>query len=165
VGTIINAKDDDIPYSYWNLSGAMYAYLFIELTKLGIDVVGESQLVGYPSQFPDVSMMNWNNGKPNSRYWILKLLKDNFSPGDKLAVTVVNGADIISQGLITKTGKKILLINPHNKEVKINLPSDLKDAMVFYVDMNTREEPIAQMQLKANTITLQPFAVMVVNMK
>ncbi|HTS45631.1 MAG TPA: hypothetical protein VMH01_14630 [Puia sp.] len=165
VGTIINAKGDDIPYNYWNLSGAMYAYLFIELTKLGIDVVGESQLVGYPSQFPDVSMMNWNNGKPNSRYWILKLIKDNFRTGDKLAGTVVNGADIISQGFTTKTGKKILLINTRNKEVKINLPLDLKDAMVFYVDVNTREEPISQMQLKANTITLQPFAVMVVNMK
>ena len=48
---------------------------------MGIDVAGESQLVGYPSQFPDVSMMNWENGNPNARYWILKLLKDNFGPG------------------------------------------------------------------------------------
>lgn len=116
-GTIIGSNTgDDIPKIYWNLSGAMFAYLFIELTKLGIDVVGESQLVGYPSQFPDVSMMDWNTGKPNSRYWILKMIKDNFSAGDKLAGTIVGSADIISQAFITKSGKKILLINPRNKE-------------------------------------------------
>src|SRR5246127_2959057 len=38
-----------IPTSYWNLAGAMYAYLFGELTQIGIDVAGESQLVGFPA--------------------------------------------------------------------------------------------------------------------
>ena len=60
-----------IPGSYWNLAGAMYAYLFGEMTRLGIDVAGESQLVGYPTQFPSVSMVDWTNGKPNPRYWVL----------------------------------------------------------------------------------------------
>ncbi len=47
----------------------MYAYIFlVELTKIGIDIAGESQLVGYPTQFPDVSMVNWNTGNPNARY-------------------------------------------------------------------------------------------------
>ena len=73
-----------IENSYWNLAGAMYAYIFGELTKIGIDVAGESQLVGFPTQFPSVSMVDWNNGKPNARYWVLKLLHDNFGPGDKL---------------------------------------------------------------------------------
>ena len=40
-----------IPDSYWNLSGAMYAYVFAELAKMGIEYAGESQLVGYPTQF------------------------------------------------------------------------------------------------------------------
>ncbi|SRR5579871_630628 len=31
-----------IENSYWNLAGAMYAYLFGELTKIGIDVAGEA---------------------------------------------------------------------------------------------------------------------------
>jgi len=48
-----------IPNAYWNLSGAMYAYLFGELSRIGIDVAGESQLVGYPTQFPSVSMVDW----------------------------------------------------------------------------------------------------------
>ena len=29
------------PATYWNLAGAMYAYLYIELAKQQIDVVGE----------------------------------------------------------------------------------------------------------------------------
>src|SRR6202142_1532341 len=53
-----------IPDSYWNLAGAEYAYIFMQLTQLGIDVAGESQLVGYPTQFPSVSMVDWNDGKP-----------------------------------------------------------------------------------------------------
>jgi len=31
---------------------------------LGIDLAGESQLVGYPTQLPSVSMMDWIDGKP-----------------------------------------------------------------------------------------------------
>src|SRR5438046_8762843 len=61
----------------------MYAYLFGQLTELGIDVAGESQLVGFPTQFASVSMVDWNNGKPNARFWVLKLLHDNFGQGDK----------------------------------------------------------------------------------
>ena len=47
---------------------AMYAYIYLELTKMGVDVAGESQLVGYPTQFPSVSMMDWENGKPNHAF-------------------------------------------------------------------------------------------------
>ena len=78
------AMPDRIPHRYWNAAGALYAFLFVELSKFGVDVIGESQLVGYPSQFPSVSMIDYNNGKPNARYWVLKLIKDNFHPGDKL---------------------------------------------------------------------------------
>ena len=49
-----------IPPAYWNLAGSLYAYLYIELSRLQIDIIGESQLVGYPTQFPSVSMMNWD---------------------------------------------------------------------------------------------------------
>lgn len=166
IGTIIGANSGDaIPKEYWNLSGAMFAYLFLELTKLGIDVAGESQLVGYPTQFPDVSMMNWQNGNPNARYWILKLLKDNFGLGNKLVNTAVVSSDVISQGFITAKGKKILLINPRNKEVKINLPAETKNAMAFVVDVSTGENAAAQLQLDNDSIVLKPFAVAVLQLK
>src|SRR4029079_15601880 len=111
IGSILRSPQviKPIDAHYWSLSGATYAYIFLELTKLGIDIAGESQLVGYPTQFPDVSMMNWETGNPNARYWILKLLKDNFGPGDKLVATSLSYGDVISQGFITAKEKKILL--------------------------------------------------------
>jgi hypothetical protein len=136
----------------------------LELTKMGINVAGESQLVGYPSQFPDVSMMNWENGNPNARYWILKLLKDNFGPGDKLVSTSLSGGSIISQAFLTSKGKRILLINPRNKEATINLPAEAQNAMAGYVDMSTGENPIAEKQLQKASITLKPFAVTVLQL-
>ncbi len=82
-----------IPDSYWNLSGATYAYVFGQLAAQGIDIAGESQLVGYPTQFPSVSMVDWNTGAPNARFRVLELLKNNFGPGDKL-VQVASGSSI-----------------------------------------------------------------------
>jgi hypothetical protein len=163
IGTIIGAKGNDIPGEYWNLSGAMFAYVFLELTKLGIEVVGESQLVGYPSQFPDVSMINWENGKPNARYWVLKLLKENFGPGDKLVQTNCSNKDIIVQGFITPKGKKILLINTRKKEVTISLPPGIKDGTTTFVDVDN-SDGLEQMQGTGNTIILKPFAVEVITL-
>src|SRR5580698_4760022 len=126
-----------IPAAYWNLSGATYAYLYIELAKLGVDTVGESQLVGYPSQFPSVSMVYSTNGKPTARFTVLQLLKTNFGPGDELADTEVknNGlpADtdaIASQAFITAGGRKLVLINQRNREIAVELPKECAGAML-----------------------------------
>ncbi len=167
IGVILRSPWISVPiaYSYWNLAGAMYAHIFLELTKLGIDVAGESQLVGYPTQFPDVSMMNWENGKPNARYWVLKLLIDNFGPGDKLVSTKGNSSVVDSQGFITKEGKKILLINKRNEEIQIHLPKEAKDSWVSYVDIVTHENPPSKEQLNGSIIKLKPFSVAVINLK
>ena len=34
-------------------------------------------------------MMDWTTNKPNARFWVLKLIKDNFHPGDKMVETDV----------------------------------------------------------------------------
>ena len=55
-------------------AGGMYAYLFGEMSKMGYDILGESQLVGSPpipewdipdAQFSGVSMLNWTTGRKN----------------------------------------------------------------------------------------------------
>ena len=167
IGVIIRSPEVSGPIAdnYWNLAGAMYAHIFLELTKIGIDAAGESQLVGYPTQFPDVSMMNWENGKPNARFWVLKLLKDNFGPGDKLVSTNVNAPNIAVQGFVTKAGKKILLINKKNEEIELQLPAEANDAQVSLVDIITRENPPSQVPLTSNTIKLKPFSVAVIKLK
>jgi hypothetical protein len=161
IGTIIN---DSPTREYYSLSGALYAYIFLELTKMGIDVAGESQLVGFPSMFPDVSMTDWETGNPNARFQVLKLIKDNLGPGDQLVETV-SGSGIETQAFITAKGKKLLLINKRNREVQVKLPEDLKGAVADYVDESTNGLPSSREALMSNVILLKPFAVAVVRLK
>ena len=170
IGSILRSPqvNKPIPKEYWNLSGAMFAYIFLELTRLGIDVAGESQLVGYPTQFPDVSMMNWETGNPNARYWVLKLLKDNFGSGDKLVTTGFKGGypeGVISQAFSTKKGNKLLLINSRNKEAQLALPDNANGATLSVVDVSTMDNPPATSTLSAANVTLKPFSVAVVQFK
>jgi hypothetical protein len=166
IGTIINANSgNDIPENYWNESGSMYAYVFLELTKMGIDVAGESQLVGYPSQFPDVTMIDWENGNPNARYWILKLLKENFGPGDKLVKTSFSGGGVFCQAFITTKGKKLLLINYQDKAAQVNLPGAIGNGAEEWVDGGTGENPPSKAILDTSKLTLNPFAVAVLELR
>ena len=166
LGVILRSPEvsGPIAYDYWNLAGSMYAHIFLELTKIGIDVVGESQLVGYPTQFPDVSMVNWENGNPNARYWVLKLLIDNFGPGDKLVSTGINTSVVAAQGFITKEGNKILLINKRNEGIQVQLPMNTQNSWISYVDVTTRENPPVKVKLTSNTIKLRPFSVAVIKL-
>jgi len=159
-----------IPPAYWNLSAALYAYLYIELAKLGVDVVGESQLVGYPSQFPSVSMIDWTNGKPNARFTVLELLKNNFGPGDDLAATEVrsNGlpADanaIEAQAFVREGHRKLLLINQRNREVAVELPKECMGASVQSIG-GTSPDTVKQILGEAKA-RLLPFSVSVVTLK
>jgi hypothetical protein len=72
------------PDTYWVWSGGVYAYVFSHLANMGIEVVGESQLVGYPGQYPSVSMVNYTTGMPNARLRVLQLLQKSFKLGDTL---------------------------------------------------------------------------------
>ncbi len=157
------AHPDKIPALYWNAAGSLYAYLYAELAKQGIDVIGESQLVGYPSQFPSVSMIDWNNSKPNARYWVLRLLKDNFHPGDQLVTTTAtNGKDVTAQAFVTATGKKLLLLNKRNRAIDITLPAGAENGQLLTVDQASGEGPARTGKQQGNQLTLAPFAVTIV---
>lgn len=153
-----------IPNSHWNLSGAMYAYLFAELAREGIEVAGESQLVGYPTQYPSVSMVDWNTGQPNARYWVLKLLHDNFGPGDKLVATGNASPFVYAQAFLTRDGRrKVLLINKRDRMAEFSLPGGA-GAHEAYVDQTTAFHPPASAQLNGDVITLRGLAVAVVTL-
>lgn len=158
-----NKPHDDIapPDLYWNLAGALYADLFVQLSKLQIDIIGESQLVGYPTQFPSVSMMDWRTNKPNARFWVLHLIKDNFHSGDALVETSVSGEhaeDITAQAFATSTGRKLLLVNKRNRSIEVPLP-DSAGAKVLTVDIATEDGPARSIQPEQGKIKLAPFAV------
>lgn len=151
--------------AYWNLSGALYAYLFAHLAHLGIDVVGESQFVGYPTQFPSVSLVDWDTGQPNARFWVLKLLHDNFRPGDKMVSTSLDSPFLYAQAFVTAQGKhKILLVNKRDRPFEIVLPG-AEGAQAQLVDQTTSFQPPASSTLTGNRITLGGFAVAVVTLE
>ena len=153
-----------IPNSYWNLCGSLYAYLYVELAKRGVEVAGESQLVGYPTQYPSVSMVDWETGQPNARFWVLKVLRDNFGPGDKLVETDSSPSYVYAQAFVTPEGKrKILLLNKRNRAFDVALPG-AEGAELQLVDQTTSFQPPASSTLKANQITLGGFAVAAVTL-
>jgi len=156
-----------IPDSYWNLAGAEYAYIFSELTHLGIDVAGESQLVGYPTQFPSVSMVDWTNGKPNARIWVLKLLHDNFGPGDKIVEIAPIGPFapahpyVYASAVVTKEGKrKMLLVNKHNGNFELTI-AGASGGQLDYVDVTTGFQPPTSIKVTSDDLTLHGFSVAV----
>jgi len=148
-----------IPASYWHLTGAMYAYLFGEMSKMGIDVAAESQLVGYPTQFPSVSMVDWTTGQPNARWQVLKLLRDNFGPGDKLVETQLANPYVYALGCITREGKRrLLLVAKRDRAFELAVPG-ASGGRLEVVDQTTAAGPPASRKLESDAVALGGFAV------
>ncbi len=153
-----------IPNSYWSLTGAVYAYLFGEFTRMGVDVAGESQLVGYPTQYPSVSMVDWNTGKPNPRYWVLWLLKNNFGPGDKVVEMQGGNRFVYTLPVITKDGKKrVLFVNKRNRTMKVTIPG-ARGGELLYADQTTGFQPPASEKLNSDEVTLRGYCVAAVTL-
>jgi len=159
-----------IPDSYWNLSGAMWAYLYGHLAAIGIDMIHGSELIDYPGQVPSATLVDWETGQPNARYWVLKLLRDNFGPGDRLlaprSVEEYSGPDpgaqVYAQGFISPQGeRKVLLVNKRNKALALRIPGaaggDLQK-----VDQSTTT--VERRALSSNALELPGLAVAVVTL-
>jgi hypothetical protein len=158
-----------IPNSYWSLTGAMYAYLFGEFTRMGIDVAGESQLVGYPTQFPSVSMVDWNTGEPNPRFRVLDLLHRNFGPGDKVVQLGDESSShnpyVYALPVISKDGhKRVLLVNKSQNAMEVQVPGASGGEMEL-VDPNTGFGPPKTAAVTSDKITLNGFAVAVLKLR
>lgn len=152
-----------IPASYWNLTGAMFAYLYGECAGMGVDVLAASQLVGYPTQYPSVSLVNWETGQPNARFWVLKLLRDNFGPGDRLMQTSGAGTLAYAQGFLTKHGeKKLLVVNKRAMPIEV-LVSEATGGTAKTVDQDTGFQPPRQGKLTDGALQLGGFGVAVID--
>jgi hypothetical protein len=155
------------PALWWNVSAAVSAYFYIRLARMQIDIVGEAQLIGFPSQYPTLSMMDWTSNQPNARFWALKLLKDSFLPGDEMVETYLAPlitSDVEAQAFLTPSGRKLLLINKRNRRIDISLPN-AASATALTVDAQSGEAPARAITPTDGTIALQPFAVTVVTWK
>lgn len=150
------------PQGYFALAGALYAHLFIETARIGIDVVGESQLIGYPSQYPSVTMIDHNNSQPTARFWVLKMLHDEFAMGDEIYTPSGTGADVGAQGFETAKGKKMLVSNRRDAEFDVTLPVEMADGAVEYVAAGTGDAPPVKEKMQGRVLHLRPFETAVV---
>jgi len=111
-------------------------------------------------------MMNYNTGQPNARYWVLKLIKDNFHPGDKLVASPENqfgSSDVEIRGFVTPEGKKVLLVNKTNTEKTLKLSPELIGASTLTVDEVTGDNPPRAGKADGEELKLAPFAVEVLS--
>lgn len=156
----------DIPPSYWNLCGATFAYLSARLSALGIQVVGASQLLGYPTQYPSVSLLDWTTGEPNPRYLVLQLLIKNLAPGDTLMPVAINSPALFAQPILKPDGRRVvLLVNKTSSDIAVSLPGISAEhfAHEVHADIVTGSAEPASSTLNAGKITLRGFAVMFVS--
>lgn len=165
-GDAAAGAEPNIPPEYWNASGALFAYLYVEVAKLGIDVISTSQLVGFPTQFPSVTMVGWKTGVPNARYWVLKLLVENFRAGDKLVAATQPGRfqDVAAQAFVTPQGRKLLLINKRNRASTIVLAEPVAGGSLATVDIPSGPRIVRTESWSGKTIELKPFAVTVLTL-
>ncbi|KAJ6595154.1 glycoside hydrolase superfamily [Mycena vulgaris] len=162
-----DANRPPIPDNYWNAAGALYAYLYLELAKLGLDgTAGESQLVGYITQFPSVTEINPSTGEPNARFRVLELLVANVGPGDVIVEpsAPITLPDAVVSLTYTRNGvQKIILVNEHLNGTSVVVTGATGGGLQT-VDLVSAGGAIRQEQLTSDTVVLGGFAVVVVDM-
>ncbi|HUI41655.1 MAG TPA: glycosyl hydrolase family 39 [Terriglobia bacterium] len=149
---------------YWNLSAATFAYVFVGLARLGIDAAGESSIPNAPGMWPSIAMLDWDTAQPNARYWVLKLILDNFRPGDKLVESSSDSGYVTVQALVTPGGeRKVLLINKREREFEVE-PPEPAGANVEMIDLATGSNPPAAIPIAGSSFRLGGFGVAVVTL-
>jgi hypothetical protein len=150
---------------YWVAMGANWAADFIAAENLEIPIISMTQMLGYPSQSPSCSMVNFDTGRPNAHYWVLKLINSNFGPGDKLVTSQSSSPDVVVQASITTSGRKALLVNTSNRTVSVDVASTFpgSSVKVEVVDEVSGERAPRHEHVAGEYIDLAPFAVAVVS--
>ena len=166
-----------IDHSYWNLSGAMWAYIYGHLVSLGVDMVHGAELIDYPGQAASATLMDWDTGKPNARYWVLKLVHDHFGPGDSIIETPSVPADVdasdyaalypatkvYSQSFITQSGvRKVLLVNKRSEPERV-VVTGASGSMLDVVEQGA-PGGLGRRPMRTDHVALGAFSVAVVTL-
>jgi len=108
--------------------------------------------------------VDWVTGKPNARYWVLKLIHANFGPGDKIMETHNEAPYVYAMGVATRDGgHKVLLVNKRDRTFKLAIPG-AAGGRLEVVDQQTAFGPAAGGQLSSDEVELGGLAVAVVTL-
>merc|ERR1711920_397133 len=101
-----------LPEIFFNAAAAFYTYVITQLaSKRGIDFACFSQFVGSPPiakwgikdmQFPSGTMISWETGLGNAKYWALKLILDHMHKGD-----VIHSVDVAQVETVETSVKQV----------------------------------------------------------
>ena len=95
---------------------------------------------------------------------MLKLLHDNFAPGDKLVESSIDSPYVYALGVITRSGQhKVLLVNKRDRSFVLTIPGAASGHMDV-VDQQTGFQPPAGRELASDEVTLGGLAVAVVTL-
>ncbi|PRP83305.1 hypothetical protein PROFUN_09517 [Planoprotostelium fungivorum] len=154
VGVILpgdNTPTDDEPLNplYWSANGAMYAYL-----------AGKLGLLGYPSQFPSVTLVNYTTGSPNARLRVQNLIHQYIRKGNDIAEIKLESDDVF--GLLIVDGKdiRVMLVNKKNQDVDVKVPF-VNRGVVLSVDPSTGEGLPSSAKFEG-VVHIQPWSVNIV---
>ena len=145
---------------YWNLCGAVFAYLYAGLSAEHIDVLGASQLLGYPSQFPSVSLLDWNSGAPTARYRVLQLLHETLGPGNRIVPASSPMASLRLAAFMANGHRVLLLVNKRAVTTELRLPT-WRGAAESHIDILTHNA-ISSSNLDGPRLILNGFSVMII---
>ncbi|HUI59960.1 MAG TPA: hypothetical protein VLX90_07045 [Steroidobacteraceae bacterium] len=159
-----------IPRSYWSLSGGVFAYVYGKLALLGVDVVGASELIDSPGIVAASTLVDWETGRPNARYWVTRLLRENFGPGDRLvrppSYNVLQpdpAPQIYVQAFITpQAERRILLINKRDVPFTLTV-TGAAGGDIQQVDQTT-DGAASRQPVAADQLNLPGLAVAVVTL-
>mmetsp|Transcript_1113 Transcript_1113/g.2557 ORF Transcript_1113/g.2557 Transcript_1113/m.2557 type:complete len:566 (+) Transcript_1113:69-1766(+) len=184
--------DGNLPDIYWNAAGAMYAHMFGVLAPMGVEVLGHSQLAGSPpipewgiplAQFPSVSLLDWRTGFGNARYWALKILIEEFAPGDKIVTTEWNEAgkslgvddqkNLTCMASVKPDGTRKLLLVNHINDIQLVKVAGFADgaALSLKIVDQTAVTSASAHGIRTSSasagepIAMQPFAIIVASAK
>ena len=180
IGVILpNDNDADaapFPRVYWNAAASSYAYLYAKLSVVGIDVLGSSQLMGYPqlnamdrllpAQYPSVSLLNWTTGAGTPRYWALHMIKQHFGPGDQIITTTLSDtSDVFAQAYVGGVVgfQRVLVMSKRVAAVTVVIKG-MTGGTALIVDELSGDGPARPVPLTSDILTLNSWAVVVVIM-
>ena len=151
----------ELPKNYWNVSAAVQSHLMLQLVERGIDMVGASQLVADPGEFPSVALTDYRTGLPNARLRSLKLLMDAFKPGDQWFPAHSPSPDLSALAIQSKDGRRrLILVNHTEKPLDLEVPC-AKGARQRMVDLESQDSPPSDQTLATDSVRLGGFGVSV----
>jgi len=173
-------KAKPVPSLYWNLNGAVFAYLYVELARMGIDVATASGIYDRPHGLPghgaSITFLDPVTLALRAPIRVLKLLKNHFGPGDRLVSTLdssdwldsqvpeLSSSGVKVQAFVTPRGRKLLAINKRLQAVNIDLAETGSVTKIEVVDEQSRDGP-RTFRPTGNVLRMGSFAVAVVEIE